>query len=77
VWTLIVDVNRLRNRLAHKLDAGDIAAAVDDILRNYWQDEFEKPKSARQRATRLRQTLAMTVALLAGSATERRFTPER
>jgi hypothetical protein len=68
LWTLVVDLNKLRNRLAHRLEPGDIAAAVDDILRNYWQGEFKKPTSPRQRAARLRQTLALNIAMLLGHA---------
>ncbi|MGA8025550.1 MAG: hypothetical protein WB992_00265 [Bryobacteraceae bacterium] len=68
LWTLVVDLNKLRNRLAHRLEPGDVAAAVDCILRNYWQDEFEKPTSPRQRSTRLRQTLALNIAMLSGFA---------
>jgi hypothetical protein len=68
LWSLVVDLNKLRNRLAHRLEPGDIAAAVDSILRNYWQGEFKKPTSPRQRATRLRQTLALNIAMLSGFA---------
>ena len=68
IWTLVVDLNKLRNRLAHRLEPGDIAAAVDSILRNYWQGEFKKPASPRQRATRLRQTLALIIGMLSGFA---------
>ena len=68
LWTLVVDLNKLRNRLAHRPEPGDIAADVDCILRNYWQGEFKEPTSPRQRATRLRQTLAFSIAMLSGIA---------
>ena len=65
-WRFIVHLNTLRNGLVHRLEPGDVAALVDNLLRSYWQKEFRTPLSNRQRASRLRQTLAFIIGMLSG-----------
>jgi hypothetical protein len=67
-WRFIVRVNTLRNSLVHRLEPGDVAALVDDVLRSYWLKEFRTPTSTRQRASRLRQILILVIAMLSGFA---------
>jgi hypothetical protein len=62
----IIQLNVLRNRLAHRLEPGDIETQIDALLRIYWAEEFILPNSPRQRSTRLRQTLALVVAMMHG-----------
>ncbi len=41
---------------------------VDDILRSYWDKEFGRPASKRQRASHLRSTLVYVIAMMIGFA---------
>ena len=66
LWLFIIKLNVLRNRLTHRLDPGDIRTHIDDLLRVYWADDFSLPDLPRQRSTRLRQTLALVVAMMHG-----------
>jgi hypothetical protein len=66
LWLFIIQLNVLRNRLAHRLEPGDIGTQIDALLRIYWAEEFILPNSPRQRSTRLRQTLALVVAMMHG-----------
>jgi len=62
----IIQLNVFRNRLAHRLEPGDIETQIDALLRIYWAEEFIFLNSPRQRSTRLRQTLALVVAMMHG-----------
>jgi len=64
--TFITHLNTLRNSLAHRLEPGDVAALVDDVLRHYWQKGFRTPTSIRRRASLLRQTLVLVIGTLSG-----------
>ena len=66
LWLFIIQLNVLRNRLGHRLESGDIGTQIDGLLRIYWAEEFILPNSPRQRSTRLRQTLALVVAMMHG-----------
>lgn len=68
LWSFITKLNTLRNRLAHRLDLGDLGAQIDTLLGDYWADEFILSNSSQQRSTRLRQTLAFIVGMMHGFA---------
>ena len=62
----ILQLNTLRNRFAHRLEAGDASLLVDDLLRKHWEEDFHAPISSRQRASELRRTLITVLAVLSG-----------
>jgi len=66
IWLFIIQLNVLRNRLAHRLEPGDIGTQIDALLRIYCAEEFILPNSPRLRSTRLRQMLALVVAMMYG-----------
>lgn len=66
LWLFIIQLNVLRNRLAHRLEPGDIGTQIDALLRIYCAEEFILPNSPRLRSTRLRQMLALVVAMMYG-----------
>jgi hypothetical protein len=69
VWSAIADLNTMRNRLAHRLEAGDlkaeIAAYVDrhlPILRRYYSSP--RPRRATPRFRALIELIVWTLLLL-------------
>ena len=66
LWHFTLGLNAVRNRLAHRLEPGEISSLVDNLLRAYWRNSYDPPQSNRQRVTALRRTLACVVAMLNG-----------
>lgn len=65
------ELNRLRNRFAHRIEPGDLGVEVESLLRILAGPDAPSPRNATQRATWLRQALMITAALTLGIAEER------
>jgi hypothetical protein len=59
-------LNALRNRMAHRVEVPDFDSRLDDYLKAWAKDEFVQPKTRRERTRRLRNTLMIQIAWLAG-----------
>ena len=74
LWRFVVQLNSVRNKLAHNLDFPALVAEVDRLLLTFHQEEVPDPITDRRRATILRQTIGLSCAYLKGFAESRKET---
>jgi hypothetical protein len=70
-WSVARRLNEVRNRLAHRLDHGDMTELVDSILDLVYDRSCGLPSSAAERASRLKELISNVCAFLEGIRTGR------
>lgn len=68
LWKFVERMNRVRNNLAHSAEFADFDQKVDSLIKFYAEDGFTHANTARDRASRLRTTLALVCGILHGMA---------
>ncbi len=66
LWKFVELSNQTRNKLAHNAEVPDFDQKVDSLIRLYAEDGFTHAATARNRASRLRATLALVCGILHG-----------
>jgi hypothetical protein len=66
LWQLIEATNTLRNELSHRAEVDHLDLKADRLNRFFGDADFTASKTARERATRLRNTFAIALGLLSG-----------
>jgi hypothetical protein len=66
LWNLVEQLNQTRNKLAHNAEVADFDQKVDALIKLYAEDGFTHASTARDRASRLRTTLALVCGILHG-----------
>ena len=66
LWKFVEQLNQTRNKLAHNAEVSDFERKVDALIELYAEEGFARSCSARDRASRLRSTLAFVCGMLYG-----------
>jgi len=66
IWKFVEQLNQTRNELAHNAEVAEFDQKVDDLIKFYAEDGFTGSSTARDRAFRLRATLALVCGILHG-----------
>ncbi len=67
LWKFVARLNQVRNKLAHSVEFADFDRNVDALIKFYAEDGFTHANTARDRASRLRTTLALVCGILNGT----------
>ena len=59
VWKSVEKLNQIRNQLAHKLEPSDLESRIDEFIKDWAEDTFTTCSDSKERAKRLRNTLAL------------------